>query len=50
MTREIDINTLNVDGTTTVNVNLREVRVVVRYAVGSTWFTYVLTTYISSYS
>lgn len=50
MTREIDINTLNFDGTATLNPNLREVRVVILYAVGSTWFTYVLTTYISSYS
>lgn len=50
MTREIDINPLNVDGTSTVDPNLREVQVIVRYAVGSTWFTYTLTTYISSYS
>lgn len=50
MTREIDINTLNFDGTATVNTNLREVRVVVRYSVSGVWFTYVLTTYISSYS
>jgi len=49
-TREIDINPLFVDGTSTVNLNLREVRVVVRYKVTGTWFTYVLTTYISSYS
>ncbi len=50
MTREIDISPLNVDGTATVDLNLREVRVIVRYAVGSTWFTYTLTTYISSFS
>lgn len=49
-TREIDINTLNIDGTTTVNPNLREVRVVVRYSVSGVWRTYVMTTYISSYS
>jgi prepilin-type N-terminal cleavage/methylation domain-containing protein len=49
-TREIDINALTFDGTATVNPNLREVRVVVRYQVSGTWFTYVLTTYISSYS
>lgn len=48
--REIDINTLNFDGTTTINPNLREVRVIVRYQVSGTWFTYELTTYISSYS
>lgn len=49
-TREIDINTLNIDGTATVNPNLREVRVVVRYVVSGVWRTYVMTTYISSYS
>jgi prepilin-type N-terminal cleavage/methylation domain-containing protein len=49
-TREIDINPLNFDGTATVNPNLREVRVEVRYKVGGAWFSYVLTTYISSYS
>ena len=49
-TREIDINTLNFDGTTTVNPNLREVRVIVRYRVSNTWQTYPLVTYISSYS
>lgn len=49
-TREIDISPLNYDGTTTVNPNLREVRVVVRFKVASAWQSYVLTTYISSYS
>lgn len=49
-TREIDISPLNNDGTDTVNLNLREVRVIVRYSVSGTWFTYSLTTYISSYS
>ena len=38
-TREIDINPLNFDGTATVNPNLREVRVVVRYKVAGAWFT-----------
>lgn len=49
-TREITISTLFYDGTTTVNPNLREVRVVVRYRVNNAWETYTLVTYISSYS
>jgi prepilin-type N-terminal cleavage/methylation domain-containing protein len=49
-TREIDINTIFFDGTETVNPNLREVRVIVRYRVYSAWQTYTLVTYISSYS
>ena len=49
-TREIDINPLNFDGTATVNPNLREVRVIVRYRVNNTWQTYTVITYISSYS
>jgi prepilin-type N-terminal cleavage/methylation domain-containing protein len=49
-TREIDINTLNYDGTGTVNPNLREVKVIVRYKVNNTWHEYTVTTYISSYS
>ena len=49
-TREIDINTLYIDGTTTVNPNLREIRVVVRYKVNNAWQTYTVVTYISSFS
>ena len=49
-TREIDINPLNIDGTGTLNPSLREVRVVVRYKVHGGWRTYVMTTYVSSYS
>lgn len=49
-TREIDISPLNLDGTATVNPNLREVRVVVRYMVYGAWRSYVMTTYISSYA
>jgi prepilin-type N-terminal cleavage/methylation domain-containing protein len=49
-TREIDISTLNIDGTTTPDPNLREVRVIVRYRVNQAWRTYTLVTYISSYS
>ena len=50
LTREIDILPLNIDGTETVNLNLREVRVTVRYRVNSLWYSYVMTTFISSYS
>jgi hypothetical protein len=49
-TREILINTLNYDGTATVNPNLREVRVIIRYKVSNIWQSYTLVTYISSYS
>lgn len=50
-TREIEINPLLIDGSTeNFHEQLREVRVVVRYAVSGTWYTYTLTTYISSYS
>ncbi len=49
-TREIDINTLTFDGTGTVNPNLREIRVIVRYKVYNAWQVYTLTTYISSFS
>ena len=48
--REIDINPLNYDGTGTVNPNLREVRVIVRYKVYGAWRDYVMITYVSSYS
>jgi hypothetical protein len=49
-TREIQINNLNIDGTTTLNLNLRELRVIVRYKVFNSWQTYSVITYISSYS
>jgi prepilin-type N-terminal cleavage/methylation domain-containing protein len=49
-TREIAISNLNIDGTGTVNPNLRQVTVTVRYRVGNFWQTYSLVTYISSYS
>ncbi len=49
-TREIDIVNVFIDGTATVNQNLREVRVIVRYKVLNAWQTYTLITYISSYS
>jgi prepilin-type N-terminal cleavage/methylation domain-containing protein len=49
-TREIIINPLMIDGTQTVNPNLREIQVVIRYKVLNAWKTYKLITYISSYS
>ena len=49
-TREIAITTLNQDGTTAVNPNLRRITVNVRYRVLGGWRTYTLTTYISNYS
>jgi prepilin-type N-terminal cleavage/methylation domain-containing protein len=48
--REIAITTLNQDGTTAVNPNLRRITVNVRYRVLGGWRTYTLTTYISNYS
>jgi hypothetical protein len=48
--REIRITTLNNDGTTTVNPNLRQIRVTVRYRVLGSWRTYTLTTFVSAYS
>jgi prepilin-type N-terminal cleavage/methylation domain-containing protein len=48
--REIAITTLNQDGTTTVNPNLRRITVNIRYRVLGGWRTYTLTTYISNYS
>lgn len=49
-TREIVISPLLVDGTNTVDTNLREVRIIVRFKVDSVWETYTMVTYISSYS
>ena len=48
--REIDISPLNFDGGGAVNPNLREVKVTVSYKVYGSWRTYVMTTYVSSYS
>jgi hypothetical protein len=48
--REIMISPLNVDGTDTVNLNLRQVTVSVRYRVLGIWRTYTLTTFVSAYS
>jgi type II secretory pathway pseudopilin PulG len=49
-TREIAITPLNYDGTGTVNPNLRQIQVIVRYEVNAIWQTYTITTYISSFS
>lgn len=49
-TREIVISTLNYPNTTTVNPSLRQITVNIRYLVESTWRTYTLTTYVSSFS
>lgn len=49
-TREVEILDLPNDGEATINPNLREVRVTVRYKVYGGWRSYVMTTYISSYS
>ncbi len=48
--REIDINTLLIDGTAAINPNLRELRVIVRYRVNQAWREYTLVTYISAFS
>ncbi|NOT24569.1 MAG: hypothetical protein HOP16_00580 [Acidobacteria bacterium] len=49
-TREIQIETLNYDGTTTVNPNLRQITVTISYLANTTWRDYTITTYISAYS
>jgi prepilin-type N-terminal cleavage/methylation domain-containing protein len=49
-TREIAITPLNYDGTGTLNPNLRQIQVIVRFKSNSVWSTYTITTYISSYS
>jgi prepilin-type N-terminal cleavage/methylation domain-containing protein len=49
-TREVLISPLNLDGTATLNQNLRQVTVTVRFRVDQAWRTYRLVTFISSYS
>lgn len=49
-TREIVITPLNFDGTGTVNPNLRQVTVNVRFKVDNEWRMYSLISYVSSYS
>jgi hypothetical protein len=49
-TREIRIDALNNDATPTVNLNLRQITVNIRYQVDNFWRVYTLTTYVSSFS
>ena len=49
-TRQIAITPLNLDGTATLNPNLRQVTVTIRYRVDRAWRTYTLVSYVSSYS
>ena len=49
-TREIRITPLNYDATGTLNPNLRQIEVIVRYRIDAVWRSYTITTYISSYS
>jgi prepilin-type N-terminal cleavage/methylation domain-containing protein len=49
-TRQIDITPLNIDGTGTINRDLRQVTVTIRYRVDNGWRTYRLVSYVSSYS
>jgi hypothetical protein len=48
--REIAITPLTLDGSTTINQNLRQITVRVRYWVAGGWRVYTLTTFVSSYS
>ncbi len=49
-TREIAITPLNYDAVATVNPNLRQVTVIVRYKTNGVWRNYTLVTYVSAYS
>lgn len=49
-TREVLITPLNYPSTATLNPNLRQIAVIVRYRVDDAWRTYTLTTYVSSFS
>jgi prepilin-type N-terminal cleavage/methylation domain-containing protein len=49
-TREVRIAPMNFDGTASLNPNLRQVTVIIRYKVGDAWRTYQLVTFVSSYS
>jgi hypothetical protein len=48
--REIEITPLTFDSSATINPNLRQVTVRVRYRVLGAWRTYTLTTFVSSYA
>lgn len=49
-TREVSITPLNYPSTTTLNPNLRQITVNIRYRVDDRWRTYTLTTFVSSFS
>jgi prepilin-type N-terminal cleavage/methylation domain-containing protein len=49
-TREVEIDTVNFDGSAAVNPNLRQVTVTVRYLVDGAWRTYRLVTFVSAFS
>lgn len=49
-TREVQIAPLNFPNTSTVNPNLRQITVRIRYRVEDQWRAYTLTTYVSSFS
>jgi prepilin-type N-terminal cleavage/methylation domain-containing protein len=49
-TRQVAITRMNFDGTGTVNPNLRQITVTIRYRVDRAWRTYTLVSYVSSYS
>jgi prepilin-type N-terminal cleavage/methylation domain-containing protein len=48
--REISITDLMLDGTTTINPNLRQITVTIKYTVQGIERSYTITTYVSSYS
>jgi hypothetical protein len=49
-TREVAITPMNYDGTATLNPNLRQITVTVRFKIDNAWRTYTLVSYVSSYS
>ena len=49
-TREVQITDLLNNGLSTVNTNLRQIKVIVRYQVSGYWRSYTLTTFVSSFS
>jgi prepilin-type N-terminal cleavage/methylation domain-containing protein len=49
-TREIQITTLNKDGSTIVNPNLRQITVIIRYTIDGFQRNYTLVTYVSAFS
>jgi prepilin-type N-terminal cleavage/methylation domain-containing protein len=49
-TREVAIAPVNFDGAATVNPNLRQITVTVRYRVDNSWRTYQLVSFVSSFS